>query len=152
VQVFHGEDQGLLPTAGEEELPNGFEGPRLARFGTELCKLVVIGLQAQQVEEQGQAGVGVEARSLEAGTRLGNERFWTIIRGDPTVVPQQIQYGQIGRHAPVRQALPFRIPNVLPDEALANLIEEPGFPHARRSHQTHGLSSARLGLIEDGIQ
>ena len=124
MQILHGEDKGLLLTAGEEQLLNSLERPGLAGLSAERRKLVGRDRHTQQGEEIRQAGVGIEVRLLEARAHPGYERLWAIIRGDPAVIPQQLQDGQIGRHTPVRQALPCRIPDALASDGLAKFVQQ----------------------------
>ena len=96
----------MVLAAGEEELPNGLEGPRLAGLGAEMREPIGLDRQAQEVEEIRQAGVGVEAHLLQAGAHLGGERLRAIVRGDPAILPQQVQDRQIGLPLPYARQCP----------------------------------------------
>jgi hypothetical protein len=115
-------------------------------------ELVGVRGYAQEVEEIGQAGLEVEACLLQAGEHLGAKRLWAIVRGDAAIIPQQVKDGQVGDAAPVRQAVSFHIPDALPGEALAKLVEQPRFAHAWRPDQTHSLAPASHDLLQDGVQ
>jgi hypothetical protein len=94
----------------------------------------------------------VASGSRPARWRLARTSVMSVSGRSSAAIPQQVQDGQIGCRTPVRQALPFRIPDTLPGEALAKLVEEPRFAQARRPHQTHDLAPAGLDLLEYGVQ
>jgi len=114
----------VVPAAGHEELPNGLEGPHLAGLGTEMGELVAIDRQTHQVEEIREADIGVEARLLEAIAHFREECFRMIIRGDPAILPQQVQDRHIRRGTTVRYAVAPHIPDSLAAGTLAKLIKE----------------------------
>jgi len=87
-------------------------------------ELVAIDPQAQQVEEIREADIGVEARLLEASAHFREECFRMIIRGDPAILPQQVQDRHIRRGTTVRYAVAPHIPDSLAAGTLAKLIKE----------------------------
>ena len=76
--------RGVLLAAGEEELPNGLEGPRLAGLGAEMRERVGLDRQAQQVEEIRQAGSG----SRPACCRLARTLAGSVSGRSSAAIPQ----------------------------------------------------------------
>jgi len=72
--------------------------------------------------------------------------------GDAAEVPQEIQHRQIGESVAVRQAAPFQRGHALPGEALAELIQQPGLPHAGLPDKPDHLPATLLHLCEQLLQ
>src|SRR5262245_43915477 len=90
--------------------------------------------------------------ALKRQSHLGGQRLRAVALANAAVIPEQVQDWKIGDAAAVRQALRCGKADVLADEALAKLIEQPRFPHPRLPHQTHDVSLTALDPIEHAVQ
>jgi hypothetical protein len=117
VQVIYGEDEWLLLTAREEQLPQGLERLRAARFWTECRQPIIAPGHPEELEEGGLPNLGIAAALLESQAYLGGKSLGAVTLGDAAVVPQQAQNREIGYSATVRQTPPFAEGHLLHTEA-----------------------------------
>jgi hypothetical protein len=125
VQVFHGENQRVLLTALEHQLPQRLKGFHLQRLRARARQLLSSHLYPEQVQQIRGSGVRLHPYRLQPPTHLLDESVDAICRRDPAVRPQQVEHGQVGRGTAVGQTLPHIIGSLVFWNTVAEFDQGP---------------------------
>ena len=125
MQIFYGEDEGVLLTAVEAYLPQRLEGLPLQRLRADAHQRLSPGLNLQQAQEIG-CPVGIShVHRLQPLTDLLSHGLGAISGRDTAVRPQQVEHGQVGHGAAVGPTVPFQVGDRVRCQGLAPFREEP---------------------------
>ena len=107
MQVLHLNDERASLAAIEAHLHEGCKGVKLDRLRTEHRQPVRLSWQPQELEEiRGHLFRG-HADLLETLVHLCRDHLGAVRVSNAAVVPEKVQYREIGRHMAVREALPL---------------------------------------------
>jgi hypothetical protein len=93
MQIFYGEDEGVLLTAVETYMPQGLEGLCLKRLRTDAHQRLGPGLNLQQVQEIWRPVGNGHVHRLQPLTYLLSHGLGTVSGRDAAVCAQQVEHG-----------------------------------------------------------
>ena len=142
VQVFHGEDEGVLLTALQPELSQRRQGVRLQSVGTAARYLHGGRLHPQQMQEIWSLHIWFQPHRLEPPAHLRGDGVIAVGRRDAAVRPQPVEHREVGHGAAVRETAAFQVCHPVRQQLLAPLREKPRLADAGLSHNPHHLPTA----------
>jgi hypothetical protein len=152
VQVFHRQNEGVLLTAREPELPQRRKSVRLQRLRTAPRHLPGGRRHPQQMQQSGGRCVRCQPHRLEPAAHLCSDGVSAVGRGDATVRPQPVEHGEVGRGAAIGETVAFQVCHPGRGQPLAPLREEPRLAHAGLPHDPHTLPPTTSHLRQERVQ
>jgi len=140
MEVFNREDEWLVSTVVQHEMPQERKGADFALLRAETCQQLAVHRHVEELEQQGCVVLGHEVGVLEIPMDFGCVALYPVGLGEATPLTEQVTHRQIGCGAAVGEAVPFPIRHRLPHQAPAPLRQQPGLPYARLPRNTQHLA------------
>ena len=110
VQIFDRNDDGVLPTLGQTDVPQGVDRPGLEQLGAErLERPFGVLLDAEQVEQIWRQGRRIQLERAQPPGDLRADEFRRVGLGEPEVLADEVEDRQIGDRVAIGDTATFEV-------------------------------------------